>query len=66
MFFIGSYPNIYTSVVQEVFNQDRSPEVDDVEVLAVALLSTFIFQIAVNAKTIANSLNFIKYIFLNQ
>ena len=34
--FICSNPYIYTTVVQEVYNQDRSPEVDDVEVLAAA------------------------------
>ena len=30
--FICSYPYIYTTVVQEVYNRDHSPEVDDVEV----------------------------------
>ena len=34
--FICSYPYFYTTVVQEVYNRDRSPEVDDVEGLAVA------------------------------
>ena len=34
--FICSNPYIYTTVVQEVYNRDRSPEVDDVEVLAAA------------------------------
>ena len=34
--FICSDPYIYTTVVQEVYNQDRSPEVDDVEDLAAA------------------------------
>ena len=34
--FICSNPYIYTTVVQEVYNRDRSPEVDDVEGLAVA------------------------------
>ena len=29
-------PYIYTNVVQEVYNRDRSPEVDDVEGLAAA------------------------------
>ena len=34
--FICSNPYIYTTVVQEVYNRDRSPEVDDVEDLAAA------------------------------
>ena len=34
--YICSNPYIYTTVVLEVYNQDRSPEVDDVEGLAVA------------------------------
>ena len=34
--FICSNPYIYTTVVQEVYNRDRSPEVDDVEGLAAA------------------------------
>jgi hypothetical protein len=34
--FICSNPYIYTTVLQEVYNWDRSPEVDDVEGLAVA------------------------------
>ena len=33
--FICSNPYIYTTVVQEVYNQDRFPEVDDLEGLAV-------------------------------
>ena len=34
--FICSNPYIYTTVVQEVYNRDRSPEVDDVEGLSAA------------------------------
>ena len=34
--FICNNPYIYTTVVQEVYNRDRSPEVDDVEGFAVA------------------------------
>ena len=34
--FICSNPYIYTTVVQEVYNRGHSPEVDDVEGLAVA------------------------------
>ena len=34
--FICSNPYIYTTVVQEVYNRDRSSEVDDVEGLAAA------------------------------
>ena len=34
--FICSNHYIYTTVVQEMYNQDRSPEVDDVEGLAAA------------------------------
>jgi hypothetical protein len=34
--FICSNPYIYTIAVQEVYNQDRSPEDDDVEGLAAA------------------------------
>ena len=34
--FICSNPYIYTTVVQEVYNRDRSPDVDDVEGLAEA------------------------------
>ena len=34
--FICSNPYIYTTAVQEVYNRGRSPEVDDVEGLAVA------------------------------
>jgi hypothetical protein len=34
--FICSNPYIYTTVVQEVYNRDRSPEIDDVEGLAAA------------------------------
>ena len=34
--FICSNPFIYTTVEQEVYNQDCSPEVDDVEGLAAA------------------------------
>ena len=34
--FICSNPYIYTTVVQEVYNRDRSQEVDDVEGLAAA------------------------------
>jgi hypothetical protein len=33
---ICSNPYIYTTVVQSVYNQDHSPEVDDVEGLAAA------------------------------
>ena len=33
--FICSNPYIYTTVVQEVYKRDRSPEIDDVERLAV-------------------------------
>jgi hypothetical protein len=36
MFFICSNPYIYTTVEQEMYNPDRSPEVDDVEGLAAA------------------------------
>ena len=35
-FLIFSNPYIYTTVVQEEYNQDHSPEVDDVEGLAAA------------------------------
>ena len=35
-FFIWSNPYIYNSVVQELYNRDRSPEVDDVEGLTAA------------------------------
>ena len=35
-FFICSNPYIYATVVQEVYNRDCSPEVDDVEGLAAA------------------------------
>ena len=34
IFFICSNPYIYTTAVQEVYNRDRSPEVDDIEGLA--------------------------------
>ena len=34
--FICSNPYIYTTIVQEVYNRDHSPEVDDVKELAAA------------------------------
>jgi hypothetical protein len=34
--FVCSNPYIYTTVVQELYNRDRSPEVNDVEGLAAA------------------------------
>jgi hypothetical protein len=34
--FICSNPYIYSTVVQEMYNRDRSPEVDDIEGLAAA------------------------------
>ena len=36
MFFICSNPYIYSNVVQEVYNQDPSVDVDDVEGMAAA------------------------------
>ena len=36
MFLFAVTPYIYTTVVQEVYNRDQSPEVDDVEGLAAA------------------------------
>jgi hypothetical protein len=39
MFLFAETPYIYTTVVQEVYNQDCSPEVDDVEGLAAAAMA---------------------------
>ena len=38
--FSCSNPYIYTTVVQEVYNRDCSPEVDDIEGLAAAATQT--------------------------